>query len=173
MAAAGYLFPYAQKKRRILNLDRTRLWYALVVTIFVLGTAGQVTSEALVDIINYCGEPISVHCKSHDSDLGRIMIDISEDFMFKFTANVFGTTLFWCSFEWGIETQYFPVWEGSNYVDRPPCSQTGTCLYKVAPDGFYWATTQKAQGNSFWTFYKKWSTYVHVEQIWNSPPPPI
>lgn len=120
----------------------------------------KVASEALVDIINYAGEPIFVHCKSHNSDLGRVMIDPNDDFLFKFNSNIFGTTLFWCTFELESEKQDFPVWKGTNYSDRPPCSVQQICLYKVALDGIYWATSTNSKGPSFWTFYKKWSNWM-------------
>ncbi len=119
----------------------------------------ECTEETFVDILNYVGtDPIFVHCRSKDTDLGMMQIDPGEDYMFKFMPNFFGSTSFWCEFIWKSLTQDFNVWRGEDYMDRMPCAVTGSCAYKVSPEGFYWSSTLLAADDEGWTFWKNWES---------------
>jgi hypothetical protein len=98
-----------------------------------------------VNIINNVGEngtgesPISVHCKSRDSDLGQQTVMPNQMYGFGFYPNFWGTTLFWCTFNWGRAWQAFTVWQDigpfpGEHSRKRPCNQ---CVYIVrGQEGF-------------------------------------
>lgn len=131
---------------------------AWMVVLFTTVMTCRVAAEDIVDIWNYVGEPISVHCRDQFTDKGQIQVDHTKDYVFTLQPNKEGTTQYVCSFIWALNrTQEFPVWKGSSYTDRNPCSDPGPCLYKVTQTGFYVYTKNIAlQGQSTWRIFKKW-----------------
>jgi hypothetical protein len=94
-----------------------------------------------VNIINDVGggDAILVHCKSGDDDLGQQTVPMRQTYGFGFYPNFSGTTLFWCTFNWGPKWQSFPVWKdtgpfpGEKSRDRL-CNQ---CVYVARADSFW------------------------------------
>ena len=90
-----------------------------------------------VDVYNYVGEPIHVHCDHEDKTLedGRLL-------GWKFTPAIFGNTKYTCSFRWGAKTREFPVWVDGGVcgsVAKRPCTH---CVWRVTPVGFF-----RSEGN--------------------------
>ncbi|KAL3750272.1 hypothetical protein ACJRO7_011293 [Eucalyptus globulus] len=75
------------------------------------------------------GTTLTVHCKSKDDDLGFISIPIRWEFVFK--PNIFGGTLFFCSFEWPGQFQRFDIYD----EDRDVGYCKHRCLWKIFPNG--------------------------------------
>lgn len=94
-----------------------------------------------------------VHCQSGDDDLGIIYMQQHGDFYFHFGQNIFGTTFFYCRFNWGGFTKVVAVWKGKEYVDRLDCEIEGQCVWKVDERGFSWAVKGPLQT---FTFYTGW-----------------
>lgn len=140
--------------------SRFRLCIFLV-TLLALISNNQILGHifietTFVEIINYVGEAIHVHCQSGDTNLQMQELEVDEHYMFKFKPNFIGSTSYWCEFIWGDKTQDFNVWRGEDYYNRMPCAVTGPCVYKVAPEGFYWATSALPNDDEAWTFWKQW-----------------
>jgi hypothetical protein len=113
------------------------LW-ALIIIIFLMANLQMVSAknQMSVNIVNEVGAPIYVHCKSRDNDLQQQTLLDGQDYGFTFRANIWGTTLFWCGFNWGSYWNIFNVWQdiGPWSFDHRPCRQ---CLWTVRRDGFY------------------------------------
>jgi hypothetical protein len=113
------------------------LW-ALIIIIFLMANLQMVSAknQMSVNIVNEVGAPIYVHCKSRDNDLQQQTLLEGQDYGFTFRANIWGTTLFWCGFNWGSYWNIFNVWQdiGPWSFDHRPCRQ---CLWTVRRDGFY------------------------------------
>lgn len=79
-----------------------------------------------------------VHCKSKDNDLGFDLLHYEDEYGFHFRANMFRTTLFFCSFQWeGGLLYYLDVykaikkWHDWNIWDIKP---GGPCNMKDSPE---------------------------------------
>jgi len=61
-----------------------------------------------VSIVNNLGDNLNVtiHCKSKDNDLGVHLLRNGDSFGWEFNDNIFGTTLFYCSFQWNGELHW-------------------------------------------------------------------
>lgn len=114
-----------------------------------------------VDIMNGIQDaPILLHCRSKNSDLLERELPPDGVYSFSFTPNVFGMTLFWCSFEWNGREQEVEVWKGSYYSNRLPCCVKGPCAYKVMESGIYWAFEGPTKAINSWTFLKGWNYWL-------------
>lgn len=70
--------------------------------------------KTYVTIFNFIGEEIdlTLHCKSGDDDLGEQVIPYNKAWYFAFSTNIWGTTLFYCSFKWeNEETKWFDIYD--------------------------------------------------------------
>ena len=117
----------------------------------------------LVNIYNYVGDSITVHCKDQFTDLKPQRIAHGADYTFKVQPNQEETTLYTCSFIWGLNTfQEFPVWRGSSYQDSSICGATASrkCLYKATQKGIFVATSSipvsRPEGASTWALFRNW-----------------
>ncbi|XP_010549183.1 PREDICTED: uncharacterized protein LOC104820439 [Tarenaya hassleriana] len=52
-----------------------------------------------------------VHCKSGDSDLGRVTIPYGGSWGFRFRVNLAHTTRFYCHFTWPGQSKWFDIFE--------------------------------------------------------------
>jgi len=73
-----------------------------------------------VRIFNFLGNGIrlTLHCKSKDDDLQeQVLGNLMDSWEFEFHPNVWGTTLFFCSFKWENEpTVWFDVYVASRDI---------------------------------------------------------
>lgn len=82
-------------------------------------------------------EPLRLHCKSKDNDLGAHSITLQQDFNWNFCENLLGTTLFFCHLLWNSNTgPKHKVF----YVFSPTLSSkciSGYCYWSANIDGIY------------------------------------
>ena len=85
-----------------------------------------------VEITNGLGENtnLTLHCKSRDNDLGVQFLRYEDTWGFSFHPNIFGTTQFYCSFQWS----------GSSDIHRfdiygPKQKSCRYCQWRVYTDG--------------------------------------
>ncbi|KAK4590707.1 hypothetical protein RGQ29_021039 [Quercus rubra] len=89
------------------------------------------TSRVYVTLFNDLGMNVTVHCKSGDGDLGPHFIQYPNGFyQFNFKPNPFGTTDYYCNFQWPNIFQWFDIYLFDR--DHPQC---GRCNWKIKPDG--------------------------------------
>lgn len=86
--------------------------------------------------------PLIIHCKSRDDDLGEHTLWMNNEFLFKFRKDFFVTTAFWCGFIHGSSRKVIYVFRidyESNF-----CRATGNCFWSVREDGFYFSNDNKS-----------------------------
>uniref|UniRef100_A0A1U7YNN5 S-protein homolog n=1 Tax=Nicotiana sylvestris TaxID=4096 RepID=A0A1U7YNN5_NICSY len=54
---------------------------------------------------------LKVHCQSEDDDLRVRTLKVGDKFDFSFHMNFIGTTLYHCSFSWGLKFNNFDVFK--------------------------------------------------------------
>ncbi|PRQ36892.1 putative plant self-incompatibility S1 [Rosa chinensis] len=81
-------------------------------------------------------EPLIVHCKSKNDDLGDHTLWINQEFRWYFGLNFWFTTLFYCNFKWDSQEKHIDVF---NTPDESPleCMENEECFWKVTEDGFF------------------------------------
>ena len=72
-----------------------------------------------------------VHCRSKDDDLGTHNLSSGQSFEWSFRDNFWGTTLFWCNFDWNNMHKSFDIY---NY-QYDVCNSR--CFRSIRPDGAY------------------------------------
>ena len=77
-------------------------------------------------------DQLTVHCKSGDDDLGVHQLSHLASYAFNFRPNFWGTTLFYCNFQWTGFSHYFDIYK--DIRDREKCNYT-LCLWIVGEQG--------------------------------------
>lgn len=83
-------------------------------------------------------DTLSLCCKSKDDDLGGYALPVEANFHFTFKVNFWGTTLFWCNFNWGKNHggSYDIFWHEDDLLYR--CGyKTKNCTWYARNDGIY------------------------------------
>jgi hypothetical protein len=118
----------------------------------------------LVDIWNNVGEPITVHCKDLFTDLMPQRIGHGENYIIRVQPNREETTVYTCSFLWGLNrSQELAVWAGTSHHNPPSiCGAVGSrkCLYEVSQQGILVANSSMSvgqpEGGSTWQLFREW-----------------
>ncbi|XP_027351370.1 S-protein homolog 2-like [Abrus precatorius] len=100
-----------------------------------------VLARTRVRIINALSgnQPLSVHCKSKDDDLGQHTVYPGSFYEFSFGISYIGETLFFCSFQWSGASHNFDIYryKRDDKVCGDGCfwniKQTGPCRVLPAP----------------------------------------
>ncbi|KAJ4839425.1 hypothetical protein Tsubulata_035356 [Turnera subulata] len=103
-----------------------------------MGDACFLKRKARIHIFNniHPGVNLSFHCKSKDNDLGKQVLGYRGSYSFHFCPNVFGTTLFFCSFAWeGGQSLWFDIYTGKRDQN------CGDCTWNINPSGPCWVNT--------------------------------
>ncbi|KAL0551299.1 hypothetical protein IC582_010385 [Cucumis melo] len=82
--------------------------------------------------INGVNNQLTVHCKSGDDDLGVHKLPHLVSYTFTFRPNFWGSTLFYCKFQWSSWLHYFDIYKDSR--DNLRCNQT-LCLWIISEKG--------------------------------------
>src|ERR1044072_44058 len=110
--------------------------FARTVVFLCLLTLPSVRSKKHITVSNNLegGLDLTIHCKSRDDDLGVHVLHTSETFEWSFTPNFWGTTLFYCSFQWqgAPSILWFDIFDGSRDDNCHRCAWTikknGPCV---------------------------------------------
>lgn len=73
---------------------------------------------------------LTFHCKSKNNDLGIQVLHFNGNFQFHFRPDFWGTTQYYCSFEWKYTLHYFDIYITQR--DHPKCNN---CSWKIRPNG--------------------------------------
>lgn len=88
--------------------------------------------------------PLIIHCKSMDDDLGVHSLAVGDEFHFSFKINFMGTTLFFCSINWGQKNTRIDVFrtkeEGAECAGS---GDTGECYCNVLENAYYFCCDNK------------------------------
>ncbi|OVA10711.1 Plant self-incompatibility S1 [Macleaya cordata] len=86
-------------------------------------------------------QPLSVHCKSRDDDLGERKLTISQYYHITFRPNIWGTTKFWCDMSWMDTTKNPPALVQGTFDIYINGREYGICNdecnWSVRQDGLY------------------------------------
>lgn len=118
----------------------------IIMVIYSLASASTLVEaqpKMWVRIVNDLPGALQLHCQSADNDLHPQVLLPGQQFYFDFGMNFWGTTDFWCQFNYGSKWQHFDVWKGPGIFGRGfvRCHQ---CLWVVKSEGFY--CTQEGLG---------------------------
>lgn len=133
--------------------------YVGVILLYILGMGQaclgiKIGERYHVYIVNDLNQDVLyVHCKSKDDDLGSHGLQVKDKFHFTFRVNVWGTTLFWCNFNWGNINHgggYHIFWYKDELVYKCGYKEKD-CIWSARNDGIY---LKNIPENQFQIFYE-------------------
>lgn len=114
--------------------------------------SSSIIEPVVVHIISRVPGPLRFRCQSGDDDLGNHTISNGQEYKWKFSPNIFRTTLFFCHFYWNSKDKSFNVYDMKN-IDVDCDSKASfdlQCYWEGRPEGFYLSndnqTWQKRNG---------------------------
>ncbi|GLT73295.1 hypothetical protein SLA2020_451640 [Shorea laevis] len=93
------------------------MWVMLFMTGLSVVAGGSVAKHrhATVNMTNDLGNGFDLtpltYCKSKDDDLGSHIVKPGQFYVFGFTPNFLGTTLYTCNFGWSTQTRSFKIYD--------------------------------------------------------------
>lgn len=93
-----------------------------------------VLGKVRVRVVNKLGSGMimNIHCQSHDNDLGYLAVPDGLEVEWKFSVNIWGTTLFYCDVQWDNSNwHHFVAYSYEWYSNR---CQT-ECSWLISKDG--------------------------------------
>ncbi|ESQ48224.1 hypothetical protein EUTSA_v10022076mg [Eutrema salsugineum] len=107
-----------------------------IMTMFTSATISRAQTTTTVVMYNDLGGglPLQYHCKSGDNDLGDRSMAPGGSCSFSFKPDIFGRTLFFCSFSWGTESHYFDIYvqKRDREFEKLGCTH---CEWKIRKNG--------------------------------------
>lgn len=97
--------------------------------------------------------PLQVRCQSGDNDLGMHTLRTNEELTWRFTPNIWQTTLFFCHFYWGSKNRSFAVY--NNRLRRDYCHNRASRVcdyYWLAKEDAFFISTD----NQTWEKVNNW-----------------
>ena len=85
--------------------------YLLLFILIIFVTTDLSHAEIKVEIVNYLGSKMQFHCKSKDIDLRDQRLQPGGSWSFQFQRNIFGRSLFFCSFDLPNGRRWFDIYE--------------------------------------------------------------
>lgn len=133
-------------------------YFVLLISIcfLVTTTSGCFFTKWNVTITNGVSDPITVHIKSTDSDLGNHYIPSNMAYSWTFCEKLFGTH-FTGDFYWGPRFQTLALMDREiiEHCRNVEENDGRPCFWLVKPDGFYLSTTNAPFPN-FWIKKQSW-----------------
>ena len=107
-----------------------------MVTRFISASISQAQRTTTVVIHNDLegGLSLGYHCKSGDDDLGYKSLAPGGSGSFDFNPDIFGRTLFFCSFSWNSESHSFDIYsqKRDKEFEKFGCTQ---CEWRISKKG--------------------------------------
>ena|ERR1044072_3797667 len=122
------------------NMKTQFLKCALLLSLLTLSSAHWGWGErykAEVKIVNSLPDnlDLTIHCKSKDDDLGEHILRPGMVFQWRFKPNIWGTTQYYCSFQWfGSDLKWFDVYiekRNDHGEHKWLIKKEGPCLYDL------------------------------------------
>ncbi|KZV34049.1 hypothetical protein F511_02822 [Dorcoceras hygrometricum] len=82
--------------------------------------------------------PLKVHCRSKDDDLGEHKLGINGEISWHFKVRLDGSTLFYCDAKKGQHSKHFNAFDAT--VEGSKCDISSHCYWLLAEGGFYFST---------------------------------
>ncbi|KAK9102505.1 hypothetical protein Sjap_019759 [Stephania japonica] len=125
------------------NYSFTVLAFLLVLALMSIDSAtslslfGKKKHVHVVNNIDSASNPIYVHCKSGDDDLGSQYLQLNQEFQWSFRDNIFGSTLFFCTINWNNvhDGKRYGLVYDSYVALKTPCDKD--CIWSARSDGVY------------------------------------
>lgn len=127
----------------MINFNTKILFLSIIflLNLVLAKSVGWITNREEVHIIDALppnSQPLTLHCQSHNDDLGYKTLSTNNEFDINFNEKLFGGTLFFCRFWWNSKNITFDVY--NDHVSRS-CGVknlvTYECYWKVQADRFY------------------------------------
>lgn len=106
--------------------------------------------------------PLKLHCKSRDDDLGDVELRTNEELKFHFNEHFLGGTLYFCHFYWGPKDTSHDIFN-DKIADKCGLISKGYsftfiygCYWKIAEDGFYFNSQELPQPDKQYTKLYGW-----------------
>ncbi|KAJ4833368.1 hypothetical protein Tsubulata_040576 [Turnera subulata] len=118
------------------SLSRLHLLMLMLLSLLFITNMCDAGDEVEVEILNIItpeGKDVVIHCKSKDDDLGIKNLGPHQTFSFRFSPNVWGTTLFYCKFTWLGGSGWFNVYDQGR--DQFRCSGQKKYSWYITPGG--------------------------------------
>lgn len=118
------------------NQDTMSLFPNIVLLIWLITVPlaqspfGEKTTVRVTNMLGWKLDLI-LHCKSGDDDLGQKLLYPGQNFEWRFRSSYFGSTLFFCSFQWFGEQglKHFDI-----YVEERDADYS-LCIWHIKKDG--------------------------------------
>ncbi|CAA0825346.1 Plant self-incompatibility protein S1 family [Striga hermonthica] len=130
------------------NLRNTILFLFIIASVIHAPFASSIkikkkcflTSKVTVHVANLLSvnEPFLLHCRSKDDDLGIKTMDQNQEFRWTFCTNIWYSTKFWCTFQWGLKHQVIIAYEEAK---REYCNDNH-CYWSARDDRIYFSDTK-------------------------------
>ena len=98
-------------------------------------------------------DQLTIHCKSGDDDLGVHHLPPLSGYAFSFRPNFWGSTQFYCTFQWSGWSHYFDIYKDDR--DRTKCNDT-LCLWLVVEHGICMFNYKTKLYDICYTWPAKW-----------------
>nr|XP_009800634.1 PREDICTED: uncharacterized protein LOC104246521 [Nicotiana sylvestris] len=106
----------------------------------------NINQRVQVHVINRLvnGNPIFLHCQSHDNDLGTSIVQDGDEVNWSFRVNFWGTTLFYCDVQLEIDS---PIWFHFNVYDanRDHRRCRSECRWMISREGLLFGYNQESK----------------------------
>ncbi|CAN7112262.1 unnamed protein product [Brassica rapa subsp. narinosa] len=111
----------------------TQLIVIFMMTMFISATISQATTVVIHNNLEG-GLSLGYHCKSGDDDLGYKSLAPGGSGSFDFNPDIFGRTLFFCSFSWNSESHSFDIYsqKRDKEFEKFGCTQ---CEWRISKKG--------------------------------------
>ncbi|XP_028762999.1 S-protein homolog 2-like [Neltuma alba] len=99
-----------------------------IIVLFILLASNLVDAKMRVSVTNMLDHnlDLTIHCKSKDDDLGEHLIHHLQRYEFAFGETFFGTTQFFCGFQWKGAFKWFDI-----YIEKRDACYSGRCNWKI------------------------------------------
>ncbi|KAK6795689.1 hypothetical protein RDI58_009144 [Solanum bulbocastanum] len=97
---------------------------------------------------------VQVHCQSKDDDIENRILNPGDQFEFSFHMNFVGSTLYHCSFLWGLKHNNFDVFKPwHSFCGSVKPFENGYCTWLMKDSGIYLALGSNPSPGDFKFLY--------------------